>query len=271
MPNTRKIFVVVDPTDDVPVALERAITTARFHSDPTKLKVFIAVDPAATDTRAVNDRLFRENNWFEETIYEPLAATGIDHVVEMSWSRDWQQAILRSSKFFGADRIYLPVHERSDLSRFTFSDAKWGLLEMATCPVVLVQPQASKKRSTVLAAVNFQGTQAFQQQLNSRIIEWGREVASHYQADFHVVNTYLDATSYPDREQLAMHADVAEANLHIMPGATGEAVNMVAQGIGADLVVMGTSGNTAGVASRRGHTAARVIEALTQDVMVVNG
>jgi len=270
MADLEKLFVVVDPSDASPVALERALRTSTLRKNSTVLKIFVAVDGEAVDTRAVNDKVFRDQSWFETVIREPIEASGFEYSIEISWSHEWQTAILQSCKRFGADRIYLPVHERSGSSRFTFSEAKWGVLKNAECPVVLIQPSAPKERSVVLAAVNFQAIEDIQRDLNQSILTWGKEVAELYDAELHVVNAYVDSMNYPDRGQLARQTNLPADKIHVEQGYTDESVSRVAASIDADLVVMGTLGQNGMVTSRRGNTAERVIAALSQDVMIVN-
>jgi len=270
MSSVEKLFVVVDPSDPEPVALNRALATSKLRPNSTILKVFVAVDGESIDTRAINDSLFRDQHWFEDVIRKPIQDTGYEYTIEVSWSTEWQKAILQSSRSFGADRIYLPVHQRASASRFTFSEAKWDLIKTAECPVVLIQPDAPKKRSVVLAAVNFQAIEDLQKQLNQSILSWGKEVAGLYEADVHVVNAYIDSMNYPDRGQLARQTDLPAEKIHVVQGYTDESVFTVAKEIGADLVVMGTLGQNGMTTSRRGNTAERVIAALSQDIMVVN-
>jgi len=270
MSDTEKLFVVVDPADPKPVALQRALMMSKLRSNSTILKVFVAVDADATDMRAVNDRLFRDQSWFDEVIRQPIESTGVEYSIEVSWSSEWQLAILQASKHFGADRIYLPVHERVGTSRFTFSEAKWGLLKTAECPIVLIQPGAPQKRSVVLAAVNFQAIEEIQKKLNLSILRWGKEVADLYGADFHVANAYVDSMNYPDRGQLARQAALPAEKIHVVQGYTDESVSKVATEVKADLVVMGTLGQNGMIKSRRGNTAERVISGLSQDIMLVN-
>ena len=271
MSNTEKLFVVVDPSDQTPVALERALITSKLRSNSTILKVFVTVDPDSVDTRAINDSVYRDQYWFEEVIRKPIEASGFEYSIEISWSTEWHKAILQSSRLFGADRIYLPVHRRASNTRFTFSETKWDLLKTAECPVVLIQPEAPIQRSVVLAAVNFQAIHDVQKDLNKTIIAWGEEVASIYDAEFHVVNAFMDSMNYPDRGQLARQTGLPPERIHVEPGYTDESVSKVAQKISADLVVMGTLGQNGMTGSRRrGNTAARVVAALSQDIMVCN-
>lgn len=270
MSNIEKLFVVVDPSDPAPVALERVLLAYKLRPNQTILKVFVAVDAEAVDTRAVNDFMYRDQFWFEEVIRKPIEQSGFKYTVEVSWSNEWQQAILQSSRIFGADRIYLPVHDRVGTTRFTFTESKWSLLKTAECPVVLIQPCASEARGTVLAAVNFQAITDIQQKLNQCILTWGKEVSDLYHADFHVVNAFLDSMNYPDRGQLARQTGLAAENIHVSQGFTAEVVAKIAKEINADLVIMGTLGQNGMSSSRRGNTAERVISGLTQDIMVIN-
>ena len=270
MSNPEKLFIVVDPTDLRHVALERAVMTAKLHDVAPVFKIFVAVDAEAVDTRAANTRLYRNQKWFGEEIKTLVEEAGIEYIIEVSWSTEWQQSIVTSAKEFGADRIYLPVHERTEKFRFSFSESKWDLLKTAHCPVVLIQPAAPEARKVILAAVNFQVRDDEQQALNQSIFNWGKEVSAIYNADFHIVNAYRDSMMYPDRGQLANETGLPAEKIHVESGYTDEAVSTVAKRLNADLVIMGTLGQNGLIRSRRGNTAARVIAALEQDIMVVN-
>lgn len=270
MSQPEKMFVVVDPSDSVQIALERALIMGKKHKSPPELFVFVGVDGEATDLRAINDNLFRNQDWFMSEIRQPIEAAGMKYTLEVSWSQEWQKSITQSAKRWGAERIYLPVHERTNKSRFTFSEAKWGILKTANCPVVLIQPGAKPERKTILAAVNFQAIKPEQQKLNDSILYWGHAVANIYGADLHVVNGYLDSMHYPDRGKLAREANLPADRIHVEQGYTSDVVGNVAEKLDADLVIMGTLGQTGQADTRRGNTAERVISALTQDVMVVN-
>lgn len=265
-----KLFIVVDPSDARQVALERALITGKRHKTTPILYVFVGVDGEATNLRATNDSLFRDHNWFDAEIRKPIEEAGMDYTVEVSWSSEWQTSIVQQAKRFGADRIYLPVHERTNNSRFTFSEAKWEVLKTATCPVLLIQPGAKPERKTILAAVNFQATKPEQQALNQSILDWAQRTSELYGAELHVVNAYRDSMLYPDRGKLARTSGVPNERIHVEQGYTSDVVGDVAKRLDADLVAMGTLGQTGKSQTRRGNTAERVIAALTQDVMVIN-
>ena len=266
-----RVFVVVDPTVSEHIALQRAIITSRFRTTKPALYVFIAVDSESIDTRATNDSLFRNSQWFEDEIHAPLKKGGLEYQIEISWSSEWQRSILKSANRFSADVILLPIHKKKKHTlRLTFSESKWKVLKKATCPVILVRPGAAEQRKTILAAVNFQAIDDQQRLLNANILTRGRWLSEHYGAQLHVVNAYKDSMNYPDRGKLSKEAGVPSERIHVVQGYTDEAVAKTAKEINADLVIMGTLGQTGQSDTRRGNTSERVISGLDVDIVVVN-
>lgn len=270
MTQQQKLFVVVDPTAEQHIALERAIIISTLRTEKPFIYVFVAVDAEATDTRATNDHLFRNQNWFDEQIKKPLATAGLDYLIEVSWSGEWQESIRQSARRFGADLIYLPVHAKTSSSRFTFTESKWELLKGAYCPVVLIRPGANAQRKVILAAVNFQAQRDVQRELNRKILAHAKLFADAYGAELHIINGYLDSLNYPDRGRLVNETGMPANRIHVKNGYTSEVVADLAEEIGADLVIMGTLGQNGMTTTRRGNTAERLIAALDIDVMVIN-
>jgi universal stress protein E len=264
------MFVVVDPNDEQHVALERVAMTSQLQEHKPFVHVFVAVDGNAVDTRAYNANLVRDQSWFDEQIRAVLNSAGVEHLVEVSWSSEWQESIMQSAKRANADLIYLPVHANTNNRRFFFTESKWDLLKGASCPVVLIRPGARAERKKVLAAVNFQAVRDVQIELNEKILAAGHLYGDVYGAELHVVNGYMDSMSYPDRGRLANDTGVATDRIHVDHGYTSDVVANVAEQINADLVVMGTLGQNGMLKTRRGNTAERLIDALDTDVMVIN-
>lgn len=270
MSNQEKIFVVVNPTLDQQVALDRTIITSQLITPKPEICVFVAVDPNTVDLDASNPKIYRNTDWFEQQIHKPLKEAGLTYSIEISWSDDWQGAIMHSAKKFGATRIMIRAGKPAKSRRFIFADSKWGLLKEANCPVVLVRDNAKPVRKVVLAAVNFQASRINQEALNKNILQKGLFIAESYGADFHVVNAYIDSLLYPDRGRLAKQTGLDSSNTHVQQGYTDEVISKVAKQVDADVVVIGTLGQTGLTKTRRGNTAERVISALDVDVVVVN-
>lgn len=271
MSQIERIFVVVDPSNETHVALERVLITTSFMEVKPEIRVFVGVDNDAVDTRETNDNLFRDQDWFAKEIRAPLEAAGLEHKVQLCWSSQWQESIIQESRRFSASEIYLPVHRHAASSRFSFTQSKWDVIKGAYCPVLLVRPGAKEQRKVILAAVNFQATTEAQRKINSLILQRGALVAKNYGAEFHVVNGFMDSMNYPDRGKLMEATNLPSSHIHVDQGYTSEVVSRVADRIGAELVVIGTLGQNGKTGTlTRGNTAERVIAGLNVDVMVYN-
>src|SRR5690606_5015721 len=115
MSTQQKLFVVVDPTAETHIALERAVIISKLHAIKPFVYVFVAVDPDAVDPRSSNDQPFRDQNWLDETIKKPLNEAGIEYLIQVSWSSEWQKSIMESARRTDATVIYRSEEHTSEL------------------------------------------------------------------------------------------------------------------------------------------------------------
>ncbi len=268
MTTQETLFVVVDPTQTEHVALERAIITSKLRDVAPKLKVFVAVDGTAADTSASNEHMYRTGAWFSD-LRQPIEEAGLEFTLVIGWSTEWAQSILNAAVYTEADMILLPDYS-AEVSRRRFSDAKWEVLRSASCPVLICRPGASNQRKVVLACVNLQATKTAYVELNDKILSRGKYAAELYGAEFHVVNSYADSMSYPDRGNMQRKIGIDTDHIHVQQGSPEDAVAVVAEKIGADIVVLGTMKRTGVKLMLRGHTSERVMTKINQDVMTLN-
>lgn len=269
----RTIFIVVDPAQDKPLALDRALSTASISAgeaagiSPPRLHIFMAVDCDNTDTSADNPAIHRDGGWFFERVITPLDASGLEYSIEMSWSSDWYGSIITSAEKRSPELIMLPLVSRPAEHGRIFNESIWRLLRTAKFPVLVVQPGSPEQRKVVLVAVNYQSHKPEYHQLNQKLIAGGHWLAGRSGAEVHIINAYKDSLNYPDRTQLANETKVDTANIHVKAGAPEDVIASVAKEIGADLVMLGTRNR----ASRwRGNTAEKIITKVSCDILAMN-
>lgn len=275
MPNEslpENILVVVDPSQDEPLVIDRALHSASImHSEGLnqhpKMHVFLCVDMDNVDTSAGNKNLRRDSTWFQTRIVEPLQKSNIQFTVEMSWSDDWYGAISDASERINADLIMLPMVKKPSASGRIFNESIWRLLRTAKCPVIILQPGAKPSREKTLAAVNFQSHKEEYRELNDVIIRTSHWIAKSYQSDLYVVNSYSDSLNYPDRSQLATKTQVDSSRIFVRAGEPDEVIASIAAEIDADMVVLGVRRRS----SRwRGNTAEKIILNVDCDILAIN-
>jgi len=266
MTKVETLFVVVDPTQDDHIALQRAIITAGIRETAPKLKVFIGVDRDATEMSADNLNLYRDSDWFE-ALRKPLDDAGLEFTTVACWSDAWHEAILQAAKRTQADLILVPDYSAAN-HRSRLTDAKWQLLRHSKCPVLLVRPGSRKKREVILGAVKMQETRGEYTRLNEIIIERGKWMAEAYNADFHVVNAYSDSLHYPDRGNMTRKVGIDADHFHVMQGTPEEVIRKVAEELDADVVVLGVLPRRGGLLAIRGNVSERIMgKLLDSDVM----
>lgn len=268
MKANEKTLVVIDPAEEVHIALDRALITSRLRTQRPDIHIFIGVDVAVKNASGKHGILTRDTTWFE-TLIQPLRDEGLTVTTEVCLSGDWQHAVLQSAEREQADVIVVPDY--STVSKnLILSDAKWALLRHASCPVLIVRPGADAKRKTVLAAINFGAQDARYESLNDKILDSGQWMAGRYGADLHVVNAYEDSLHYPDRGQLARKLGLASDHIHVKQGNPEAVIDDTAKELGADVVVIGTLSREGILAAMRGNTSEKVLGLLSQDVLTLN-
>ena len=270
-PAERIIFIVVDPAQDEPLALQRALSMSRAPVDEDviapKIHVLLAVDYNNTDTSADNPAVHRDRAWMFDKLINPLEASGLEYTLDLSWSSDWYGSIISVASKIKPEMIMVPLVNRPSNQERIFNESIWRLLRTAECPILLVQPGSAEKRAIILAAVNIQSHKPEYQRLNELIIERCKWVATNYSADLQVVNAYKDSLNYPDRTQLAQMSEVDTAKIHVKAGDPDAVIADTAKQIGADLVVIGLAKRS----SRwRGHTSGKIITRISCDILVLN-
>ena len=103
----RKILVIVDPSHERHLALERMLDISHqkresglaFHL----LIGFESDDKGDPDTP---DEVIRGNDWFRELL-RPLRDSGVDYTADLFWTRNWRNSILSAADRYACDTIML--------------------------------------------------------------------------------------------------------------------------------------------------------------------
>ena len=269
MAKSDKLFVVIDPTLQKHVALERAINIAKSASNTPHIVIFISVDATRVDDKPSNKNLYRDSDWLEKEICGPLKLNKIDFDIHFSWCSNWAGALMQAAASSGATMILMRATTTVD-SFFQFNFGKWNVFKNSKCPVLLVSGEAPTQPGVILAAVKWQTQNGEQKLLNRKILEAAKAASSGVGYQLNVVNAYRDSMSHPDRGSLMRGADVPNSRIHIAQGEPTKVVASVALGTQAELVVVGTKGHSYGSTKTQPAKIERLLSLIDVDVLVVN-
>lgn len=265
MSESRKVLVIIDPTQESHIALERAVITSEVQPE-AHVHLFIGVDAERSDLRAGNAALYRDGAWLE-ALQAQLNEAGVEHSIELCWSNEWQAAVLQSARRFGPDHIFMPDYIDAKKG-FFFSNQQWSLVRNSVAPVTIVRPGNGGTRKKILAAVNMQREDdPHYARLIQKILTEGMNIARHYEADFHVINAYADSMDFPNRERILKLTNLPSSKVHVREGDPADVIAGFANEIGADTVIIGTLARQGAAALMRGNTSEKVLRKVKQDVI----
>lgn len=264
----RKYLVVVDPSHDRHLALERMLEIVR---QPRKwdLEFHLIVgfeigDKTDTDTPM---EIVKNTDWFSD-LSRPLDELGVNYTTEYFWTSDWRKSITGAATRYGCDTIMLC--ESSAEHKKGIRDSKWDLVRHSTCDVVIADVGTNAPFKTILAAVNTQQQDPAHVALAEKVLARGLALAEVFEAELHVVNAYKDSENFPDRSLIRRMSGLPRENIHRDMGKPEDVIALCADKVKADMVILGISPRKGLAATFSSHTVEKVMEKIEVDVVAVS-
>lgn len=268
-PPVRKVFVVLDPTRMIQPSLEKGEWIAQRNQAQLHVYCCCYDSQLAFDQLAKQATLERTRQWLDR-IAAPARERGLEVVTEVGWSPEWRDAIVAAANESGADLVVKTASRHTPLARHLMKTADWALLRNASCPTLLVSPTEPASNRVVLAAVKVRPGDDGYSALNERVVAMGHRLARVLGGDLHAVTAYRGEGIYFDRQRFADVCRLPRNRVHSAEGAAHRAIAEVAEEIGAGVLVIGCKNGQADERSGIvGDTAARVIDAVRSDIVVV--
>jgi universal stress protein E len=223
-----------------------------------------------------------------------LASAGIRAECSAVWGRPAEDMILAKVQELKPSLLVKDVQSVPALARLFFTPLDWELLRLCPVPVMLVNPQSERLPKRIIATVDPVEAGRGAAELNDRVLQSARELASQCGAALHVVYVFtfdsppvegvagVPVTAYARvRQELrtAHHKafkrlmdshKVPEDRRHFIEGPSTEAViGDFASQHRTDLVVMGTVYRSAIDRFIFGSTAERTLSRLNCDVLAL--
>lgn len=264
----RKFLVVIDPSHERHLALERMIDIIQQRGEfPLEFHVLVGFEAEDRTDQGSPNEIIRSTDWFTE-ILKPLDELNAEYTTEFFWTRNWRQSIQEAAERYVCDTIMLC--ESSAEHKRRMMDSKWDLVRHARCDVVICDEGTDGPYHCVLAAVNTQAKDAAHVEMNEKIFERGQFLAEYFGAEYHVVNAYKDSEDFPDRSLIGRLSGLPRENIHRDMGKPEEVIAGVAEKVGADMIVIGISRRTGLSARLSSHTTEKVMERVDIDVVALN-
>ncbi len=303
MATNRTILVDIDPTAEVHPALEKSIWLAK-HYEAT-LELFICdYDPFFADVDASNPPGFekaREN--LMQTRRDQLSAlatkaqeAGVTATIDVAWDHPIDEAIIRNAENSQPIMVVKDTHYHPIFKRTIFTNTDWNLIRNCPTNLLLVKPREISKSVKVLAAVDPVHEHDKPADLDRRILFAATELANRCYGELSVFHSFDPApaiattsaatgmpvavpvadivAAYETRHRAALddlteYRSVPSDRVHLIQGSASQLLPQFVEQHHTDIVVMGAVSKRGIKSAFVGHTAERVLDRLSCDLLIV--
>ena len=303
MNNISRIMCVIDPTSTEQPAMRRAAWLAKNMG--AKLELFVSYYNQSLS----GDRFFDSPSlesarreviaYYEkhlEELAEPLRSSGLIVRTAATWDRPLHESIVRHAVAIGADIVFKDTHHHSALTRTLFTNTDWNLLRTCPVPLWLVKPQEIADLPVFMAAIDPMNEHDKPAALDDEILVLSKMLAGQSNGEVHAFHSYdpriIVATGTPntyvpvslplddiDEQMREEHEKrfneitefhgLDDKKAHLVSGITHEELPLMANKLGADVVMMGAVARNRWKRVFIGATAERVLEHLPCDLLII--
>ena len=244
--------------------------------------------------------LVRQMDEFELRAVEELAqsaqAMGIATNTSVSHDKPVDDAVIDKAMELDPKFVVKGTHYHTPAERATFSDADWQLMKKLDYPLWFVKPVPWKDEPTIVAAVDPTHNKDKHALLDTRIVSMAQTLAEACGGRIELIHTYQRLVEIGSRamktfkpvklpideldkkirdehrkklDDFAAECGIPSDVVHQLPGRAHELLPTFAQTRGANLIVMGALSRGGTLRRYIGNTAARVLDHLPCDVLVI--
>jgi len=288
----KDILVIVDKPKHEQGALRRALrlqaqTGANLHLKTFIYHAHVASGNAFTAKQRSSIRrglMEQQHDWL---MTQGNAASGTGEITrEVVWTSDIAVWIDYYVTKHPQDLVIKAVNHTESLIH---TPLDWELLRTCPAPLLLCAGLPQKTRPRILAAIDMNRNKGKQKKLNKKVLSAAAYFAKINAAELHCVYTVeisqvlkdlgiIEPKSHarevrkqilPELEALLEPFGVPSSRIHMPVGKVGKTVSKVASKIGAELLVLGTSGRSGVGALVLGNSAEKVLQKSHCEILAV--
>lgn len=271
MQAVKRILVVIDPSQEEQVALNRASLIAGF----IECELHLLVCENREDYSDLLARLRVEQN-----------AKGVRCSVTQDWHHNATDTICRAVAREGCDLVVKQHRPDNPLRKALLTPDDWKLLRYCPAPVLMVKNSDSWIKGAVVAAVDVGNHDDQHHVLHDTIVSHAADIVEMIGGDLHLVSAHPApmlsaadpafqlkdsiAAEYRARaEPYVKLYGIDAQHLHIDEGPADTLVPQVANRIGASVTIIGTVGRKGIAGALIGNTAEVVLDQVNSDILVL--
>jgi universal stress protein E len=263
-----RILAVIDPTRDEQWGLKKAVSMGNAAAG-AKVFAYLCVhsDAKCDDQRRLQDvELRRCRSWLDRIVSE-FSGAGIPIEPIVEWHADWRQAACEAAQRVAA---HLVVKRASAHPDSLANSDRQLIRSLKDAALLLVKHDPLGPLRKVLLAIDFNAADKAHVALNDAIIALGRRVRESSRGiELHAVSAYPSSDRFVHPPDVARILEIDRSRAHVNRGAAADVIPRMANGIHADLVIVGSIGRRGLSGVTVGNTAEKILSDIESDVLVL--
>jgi universal stress protein E len=301
---SRTVLCVIEFDNYPKVVVARAAWIAKQNNCELELLVSDPVPRMLSETyifllesEMIADSIRSAQDERMDALVETAEAAGV--VVHTTISKAHSVVDMVRARAARIDPLYVVkgTHYHSPSERASLGHRDWQLIRKLNAPLWFVKPDDWKEKPVIVAAVDPMNSHDKPASLDRKIVKLAQGIAAHCGGKLQVLHTYQRLDAIGSRamkrfkpvklpideidkkirnehkqalDALAKKCGLPDDVVHQLPGRADELLPAFARSKGASLVVMGALARTGFKKRTIGSTAARVLDHLPCDVLVVH-
>jgi len=293
----KRILVLINPTDKQQPALSRAIELAeKFGSHITLLSCIYDVNYEYThvlnkdERKSLKEALLTHELKALHALVQEYQMSEISNV-EVIWHKKLYQGAVDVARKHDCDLIVKATKAHSKIMQRIFTPNDWNLLRYSPVNVLMVKDHEWPQNGKMIAAISINDSDDEHTWLSKQVASEAMEMARMFEADLHLVNTYLGAPAHISIEVPQFSADTYNANVlqqhtaelnkiadsiklshdcvHVKEGLPEDIIPDICARQDAELLILGSVGRKGLPAALLGNTAEHIVDSINCDTLVV--
>lgn len=288
-----QIIVLLDPTEESASAVEKAAQLAQISN--AQLTLFSSGYDGALSSSLPKSENARDSYLSRlldglESLAEIARNRGVTVSTEAVWDKHAGTALLNYLEGNPADLVVKATHHQNVIQRTFFSQTDWELIRHCPIPLLLTKSTAWHDQIMITAAVDPVRTNDKPDFLDDHIIEHGTKLRNALNGQLQLLHVY-DPTPlmiYLDQpainsanigeeirqqhkdalDELAKRADIDPANAKLEMGSPVQVIPDFLYEYDVDIVIMGAVSRSGLERWLLGHTAEKVLDRITVDILI---
>lgn len=239
----------------------------------------------------IKSALINKTQKWLDTFAHEAEIKGIEISTEVHWQKDIYNAVMISMNTNNFDLVLKGAKEHYGIVDRIFTHSDWNLLRHCPAPVLLVKSAKPWDRKRILASIDATAHNEGHKLINENILDFSEYLSDQLSSELHIVNSYPmvalafamvpevtapdDLQGYISRqhsdecEKYAHKYNIKEDRIHIKEGDPDDVLEVMAQDLDVDLVVIGSIAREGISGVLLGNTAERIINRIQCDILVI--